>query len=308
MAVITTPTLFIESTPFSFEASKNIYDLIALSDGSFIECSKDTAKRWLLSTTTTTSNNDTKTLDCISTFRGHTSAVWRAVEKDSNTLITLSFDHTLKEWNIRTCECVSSVDLSAFFPIDNLIMTKDKSKLLCVSGGCFYLRRASDLSLITTFRIHQSSAMCCCELEDGSFVSCASDYTFEMIRWDVEGIVLHTFYGHSESILDVIELEHDIIVGASFNHILIMWKVSTGECLRTLNQHHMSVPQLIKLSNNKFVSWDRSSTMRVWNHKGDCIETVPTEYDVYRMMRVDNYIVTMASSDSEDCFTFRRLR
>jgi len=58
----TTSTLFIESTPTSFEVLKElVFAIVALSDGTFVSCGSSdyTVKRWLISTTTTTTTTST---------------------------------------------------------------------------------------------------------------------------------------------------------------------------------------------------------------------------------------------------------
>ena len=62
--------------------------LVELHDGSFVSCSSDkTAKRWL------TKNNE---LQILGIYKGHSEYVWCVIEKDDNTLLTGSFDQTMK--------------------------------------------------------------------------------------------------------------------------------------------------------------------------------------------------------------------
>jgi len=122
------PTLFIESARyfFAFEPPIRPYNLIALSDGSFVTCSfHGPFKRWLVSTT----DENTMTLECIGTF-GERVRAERVVEIDNNTLV--SSDHeeeTMQVWNIKTCKCLSSIVMSSRVLV--LMMTKDKTTLLC---------------------------------------------------------------------------------------------------------------------------------------------------------------------------------
>src|SRR5207245_2793411 len=118
-----------------------------------------------------------------------------------------------------------------------LLKTKEKSRFVCGLGnGTVELRRVSDLGVLSSFKIHRESEAVesICELEDGSFVSAAEN---TMKRWDDKGRVLQTFFGHSHSIYRVIELNRDVIVSASKDTTVRMWRVSTGECLRTLTLH-----------------------------------------------------------------------
>jgi len=241
----------------------------------------------------TTATNENKKVECVGVFKGHTSTGLRVVEKDDNTLVSVS-GTTMKEWNIRTCECLKTIELPSL--ACTLILTKDKSKLLCeLEDVGFELRRATDLSLISTFETHQRSVDCC-ELEDGSFVSVGH----KMMRWDLEGKLLQTFSGQSKPKLieRVIELNNDIIMSVIFEDTMKIWRVSTGECLRTLDCCGGNVTQLVKLSRNKFFSWGRDSRLRVWNDEGDCIETIPTMKGLRNITRVGDYIVATRSSSS----------
>jgi len=245
------------------------------------------------------------TLELIGTFRGHTAVVLDVVETNDNTLITSAFDHTLKEWDIRTCQCLRTIQTKINAWV--MVITKDKSKLLCgPRNGSIEIWRTDDLALVTTFSIHSRQPVSCfCELEDGSFVSCAAE---KMKRWHENGRVLQTFSGHPNGINRVIELNRDVIVSASGGNELKMWNVSTGECLRSLNQHHRGIitSRLMKLSRNKFVSWESDGSLRVWSNEGDCIETIPTGETITAIARVGNHIVTTKYPASG--FSIRRLR
>jgi len=237
-------------------------------------------------------------LELVGTYRGHTSVVLSAVEKRDNTLITSAFDSTLKVWDIRTCECLRTINIGRG-SVRNMAITKDESKVLCgLSNGFVELRRASDLGhIICRIDIHDRRPInWCCELEDGSFVSCAH---MTMKRWKDDGKVIQTFHRHSHSITRVIELDNDTLVTTSGGEEVKFWKASTGECLRTLNhEHHISSNRLMKLSRNKFVTRGSDRTIRVWNNEGRCIEVIPTGEAISPMARVGNHVVTTTFTGS----------
>jgi len=277
--------------------------IVVLSDGSFVSCGiGPIVKRWSISTTNDIDN--TITLEHIGTFRGHTAFVLYVVESNDNTLITSACDHTLKEWDIRTYQCLRTIqtEIDAWI----MVITKDKSKLLCgLRTGNIEIWRTDDLVLVSTFSIHRGHTVSCfCELEDGSFVTSAAEM---MERWNENGRVLQTFSGHRNGINRVIELNRDVIVSAAGNE-LKMWNVSTGECLRILLQHHREViaSRLMKLSRNKFVSWGSDGSLRVWSNEGYLIETIPTGETITAIARVGNHIVTTRYPVSG--FSIRRLR
>jgi len=199
----------------------------------------------------------------------------------------------MKEWNIRTGECLRSIVQTSVARTLNI--TKSKSKLVCcLESGIVEFRRAVDLGLINSFRRHEfEECCCCCELEDGSFVSGG---TAKILRWDEEGRLLQTFTGHDEytSIFTmIIELSSGVIVSivsCSEDVTLKIWDVSTGLCLRTLDIHGDAI--LVKLSRDRFLSWGHEGTLRVWNERGDCNETIRVDGNSIATARVGNHIVT----------------
>ena len=91
----------------------------------------------------------------------------------------------------------------------------------------------------------------------------------------------------------MIELNRDVIVSASDDTTVKMWKVSTGECLRTLTLHSDSVFGLEKVKDGVFASGSLDRRIVVWDEKGDCIETHESKSKIEAMTRLrDGSIVT----------------
>jgi len=229
-------------------------------------------------------------------------------KKDSNTrtLVTVSRDRILKEWNINTYECLSTFSVSSI-PYSQMKPMRDGRKTTLIWGtddGELEIRRLSDFSVITSLpspdKPKNYNILCICELEDGSFVSGAYGRLWRCkVEAESESIqVIQDFRGHSDWIIQVIELKRDVIVSASFDRTLRIWKVSTGECLHRLTLHTKGIYGLVKLSEDKFVSVSADSTMRVWDDSGRCIETITTEHCILRMTRVNDLLITLDSTNS----------
>jgi len=175
-------------------------------------------------------------------------------------------------------------------------MLKSKKSLVCgLYNGTVEIRRVSDLELLSSFLLEHHACyaiLCVCELEDGSFVSGSADQTLK--NWDGTGKRLHTFIGHSKGVNRVIELKRDVIVSASNDSTVKIWRVSTGECLKTLTIHSSSVYGLEKVKNGMFVSGSQSpGLMVVWDGNGVCIETHRSEHLIRAMTKLrDGSIVT----------------
>jgi len=300
--------MFIESTPCisvdSPHDGSEVTSLVELSHGFFASCSDFTVKRWLISTDA--NNNKVKTVQHVNSCIGHNLTVRGAIEKDDTTLITGSHDAKLKQWDLTTktatmymttlaCQCAKSVKVIS--DVFCLIKTKCKTRFVCgLLDGSIQIRRISDLSVITTFRLHDNTVTCMCELDDGTFVTGSADNT--MKRWNDQKETLQSFSKHPEVVMTVMKLNRDVIVSTSCNTVYI-WAVSTGECLHTLTLHTELVFGLVKLSIDMFVtgSWDK--TLRVWSDSGVCVETIESEHEIMAMARVGDVIVTSNANTME---------
>jgi len=282
-------------SPFERPHAGSASELVALSDGTFLSCYADEAKRWLRT------NN---ALVPVGTYSCGGSLVDCACEIDEETIVTSSRDCRLKVWNVASCECLNAVEVNV--PAWSLLVTtkrnsKDQDKgvestLLCGHWtGYVEKRRLSDLSLLSTYRIHAGGVLCMLELEDGTIVTGSGDATVR--RWNCEtGNTLQTFVGHIRSIVRVIELgsldenNRDVIVSASDDDTVRMWKISTGESLRILSKSGMS--GLISLKRGCFLSASLH-TVVLRNQKGDKIATYNLAESIATMTKLrDGSIVT----------------
>jgi len=316
-------TMIVESSPFGSRCSPHdgvVDGLVALGDGSFVSCSRDnTAKRWLVVEDKRNNNNnnndssngnngdydnDNGGIRLIGTYIGHTLRVSGVIEKDENTLITGSRDYSLKEWNKTTCECLTSVLTND--AIWSLAKTKDNTRIVCgLFCGKVELRKIDDLSLIHSFDVHSHTVFCICELTltDGSFVSGSGGY-WKMVHWDEKGTLTRTFDGHVREIVRIIELSPNLIVSASIDQTLKIWRVSTGECLYTMNlpptsEHALLSCGLVRLSAKHFVSGEREGEITVWNARGDSIQTIQTTHPITTMAIFRDTIATASDSRLE---------
>jgi len=232
-------------------------------------------------TATTKGKTRTSNVQLLGTYIGHKYAVICAVENDDYTIVTGSEDDTFKMRNKTTCECLHTVSL--YSTALSLLERKNGLALICgLAVGVVEVRRMTDLIRISTIKLG-GSIQDICELEDGTLIAAAKK---KLQRWDMMGTMLQTFKGHSKVITKVIELKKDVIVSASIDKSVKMWRVSTGECLHTLTQHKSNVYGLVRLKDGYFASGSRDQTIRVWDENGNCITTYQTECVVAAMTRL----------------------
>jgi len=228
------------------------------------------------------------------------------VERDSNTIITGSFDGTLKEWNKVSCECLGTHLETAPLAFRNMVKTRNGFSIVYGTwSGDVHFRRVSDLKVTLSFQLKGTSIDGVVELGDGSFLSRTSQ---ELLIWNDRGEVLHTFTidnnlvnsNDKELLYDAIELTSDLIVISSssvlYSRKLSVWRVSTSE-VSTVGYHEHPVGAMVKLSKDRFASVGFYGQVKVWSVKrGKCIETYDNLLFANAVARLKNGSVVFAGS------------
>jgi len=233
------------------------------------------------------------------------------VERSGETLVTGSYDSTLKLWNTTSCECLRTM----LMPSRVYCMLKQRhnsngdsssynhskeSFFVCgMENGAIQQRRLSDFSVTFSFYVHYHPVESICELEDGSLVSASHDET--LVRWTVTNgsgsgngtfKVIQRFLGHARWVLKVIRCKRGLIASTSTDRWLKIWKDSNGECTHEWYLD-AETQALIRVKDGIFVSSSGDMKLRVWSAVGECIQTITTEYQVTALTRLrDGSLVT----------------
>ena len=249
----------------------------------FVSCSDDkTAKRWMR-----TINNDNNLLQLLGTYRR--TQRWRFVCDGERRQHSPHWITSIKHWRFGT-KPLASVSTLFRWVLRFVVCWKRKTTLVLfvgwTSGGRVEMRRVSDLGVLSSFKIHEGheSVVSICELEDGSFVS--ADWV-TMKRWDEKGTVLQTFSGHSNAYQQSDRVEQRRHRECINRQTVKMWKVSTGECLRTLTDSFYDAKCVWtgKGEGRCVCKWVLMDKIVVWDEKGECIETHQSASDDWTQWR-----------------------
>jgi len=282
-------------TLWDYKNFKDIRSLVALSDGSFLSSICDgTLYRW-----STDNNNydnsdydDNSGLRIVGTYEGHDRQVMEIVEVDEDTIVT-GAGCALKVWNKTTCECLLTITQNT--DVYRLLKTRDGSTLVYKLGNCtIVLRRLSDFQVINTFQFNVFSvASLYCGLEDGTFIL-GDDARLQ--HWDPSLPAIVRTFAVTCWVWRVIELRRDIIVTLTTDEQLNIWRVSTGECLHSLNQSRVNLGGLVQLTEGHFATTTTTKTNKtidLWDEDGNNYETFHTEKTVRLMAKLaDGSIIT----------------
>jgi F-box and WD-40 domain protein CDC4 len=170
--------------------------------------------------------------DCpyfIRVLAGHTHSV-RAIAAHQDTLVSGSYDHSVRVWKISTGETLHSLRGHGQ-KVYSVVL--DHVRRRCISGSMDNTVKIWSLDTganLYTLEGH-TSLVGLLDLRDGRLVSAAADSTLRI--WDPEnGQCKNTLTAHTGAITC---FQHDSIkVISGSDRTLKMWNVQTGECLKDL--------------------------------------------------------------------------
>lgn len=162
-------------------------------------------------------------------LQGHASSV-RALSGHGNTVVSGSYDSTVRVWNIDTGECRWVLTGHAQRVYSAVL---DYKRNRCISGSMDWFVKVWSLetgTLLYTLEGH-TSLVGLLDLNRTTLVSAAADSTLRV--WDPDnGRSLHKLEGHVGAITCFQHDEHKVISGSE--HTLKLWNIRTGKLVQDL--------------------------------------------------------------------------
>ncbi|KAM5437844.1 SCF ubiquitin ligase complex subunit cdc4 [Microsporum canis] len=160
---------------------------------------------------------------------GHTHSV-RAIAAHGDTLVSGSYDCTVRVWKISTGEAVHCLQGHSF-KVYSVVLDHQRNR--CISGSMDHMVKIWSLdtgAVLYNLEGH-TSLVGLLDLNAGRLVSAAADYTLRI--WDPEnGQCKNTLTAHTNAITCFQHDSQKVISGS--DRTLKMWNVRTGECLKDL--------------------------------------------------------------------------
>ncbi|KAI5966660.1 sconB [Candida theae] len=132
-------------------------------------------------------------------------------------------------------------------------------------------------------------------------------------NWRKGAYKLKSFIGHQDGIT-CLQFNRKYLMTGSYDSTIKIWKIETGECVKTLSGHTKGVRSLV-FDNQKLITGGLDSTIKVWNyHTGQCIATYRGHDDAVVSVDFSNKSIVSGSADStvrvwhvdsRTCYTLR---
>ena len=179
--------------------------------------------------------------------KGHSSCITSiAYVSTSNTILSGSFDRTIKEWSVITGQCIQTfygheliVNSIAVAPDERTFISGSRDSTIKewdrITGKC-----------VRTYAEHKGDILSVAYAPDGkSFISGAEDESIK--EWDiVTGNCIRTYKGHRNGVYTVVySPDAKTILSGGVDGQVKEWDRNTGECIRSYGIWHGTVNRIV---------------------------------------------------------------
>ncbi|CAG8621046.1 8724_t:CDS:2 [Ambispora gerdemannii] len=166
------------------------------------------------------------------TLKSHTDYIMCLQFDDSNTLITGSYDSTVRVWNIETGEMVRV--LSGHRRCVRALQFDDAKLITCSMDRTLKLWNYHTGQLVRTLEGH-TSGINCLQFDDHILVSGSVDAVIKV--WNVQTGECFTLTGHCEMINKVAIYQQTLLFSCSDDTTIRVWNLKTRSCISKLEGH-----------------------------------------------------------------------
>jgi WD40 repeat protein len=208
---------------------------------------------------------------CIAVLEGHEGPVAGVLERPDGSLVSWSFDFTLRLWSNK---CDPLKVLEGHTHIINGALERRDGTLVSWSGDTTLRIWSGEGDLLNVLEGHIESVRSVIERRDGSLVSW-SDYDSALRLWSPEGEALKVFDGHTGDVKGVLERRDGTLVSwAEDDNSMILW---SNECdpLRVLDGHTAELNGILERADGILISWSKDMTLRLWSSEGESLRILP---------------------------------
>lgn len=202
---------------------------------------------------------------CIDRLRAHTGAVSAcALTRDGRRVVSASQDRSLKLWDLSAFGSVPQEIHDA--PIIACAMTPDESRAVSASEDS--VLKVWDLATgkrRVNLEGHKAWVTACALSTNGlRVVSGALDGNLRI--WNVSsGVCLESVQGHKDRVISCAILPRDLIITASHDGMIKIWKLVDLELVRMLGQHDALECFTVRADGLYALSVSREGTAKLWN-------------------------------------------
>jgi small GTP-binding protein len=200
-------------------------------------------------------------------LKGHASTVWGVtVTPDGRTVVSCSYDKTLRVWDIETGQCRATFEGHTSFVRGVAVTPDGKTVISCSDDKTLKVWDIETGQCRATFEGHTFEVNDVAVTPDGKTIVSGS-WDLTLMVWDLEtGQCRATLEGHTNTVWSVaVTPDGKTVVSSSYDRTLKVWDLETGQCRATFEGHTDAVYGVAITPDGKtVVSGSGDNTLRVW--------------------------------------------
>jgi WD40 repeat protein len=227
---------------------------------------------------------DTLTWTSIQRYTNHTNWVRSLDQIDNDTMVSGSYDQTIRIWRISTGETLKIINVNAWVYVVRVFSIELKQIVCGKSGSSNNLQiyNYSTGDLIRTLIGHSSSVLSIEILSEQFMASGGNDKS--VIIWDLFSYsIKYNLTGHTNWVRCIKRLSSQLIASGDYNGLIILWNWLTGERIFNLTGHtnRLELNSLDLYDEQTLISGSYDRTVKFWNiTNGELIKSLTVDIQI----------------------------
>ncbi len=211
---------------------------------------------------------DTLTWTSIRKYKNHTNWVLSLDQIDNDTMVSGSWDNTIRIWKISTGETLKIINVNAAVTVVRVFSIEHK-QIVCGKTSAsdniqIYNYGTGDLTRTLNGHTGPVNSV---EMLSEQFMASGSDDQ-KVIIWDLSSYsIKYTLTGHTSQVYSIKRLSPNLIASGHYNGKIIVWNWLTGGRIFNLTGHTdiLEFNSLDLYDEQTLISGSRDQTVKLWN-------------------------------------------
>ena len=210
---------------------------------------------------------------------GHTKKITSLILLTDNKLVSGSEDKTIKIWDIKNRQCISTIT-GNYESIQSLLKLNDNT-IVAGSHDTIRVFNADNKKELYSLIGHEKSICTLIKLSEDKIISGSYDNLIKV--WDLKHQICDfSLYGHDTTVFVVLLLQDGRLASGSGSRekALKIWDLDNKRCDCTLVGHKREIKCMIQMKNGWLVTGSVDKTIKIWNIKKKCcLQTLVSHFD-----------------------------
>ena len=234
---------------------------------------------------------------------GHTKIITSLILLTENKLVSGSEDKTIKIWDIKNRQCLSTIT-GNYESIQSLLKLNDNT----IAAGSYDTIRVfntDNKKELYSLIGHEKSICTMIKLNEDKIISGSFDNTIKI--WDLKNKICdYSLFGHDTTVFVVLLLQDGRLASGSGSRdkALKIWDLDNKRCDWTLVGHKREIKCMIQMKNGWLVTGSVDKTIKIWNIKKKCcLQTLVSHFEAVNSLCIlDNDRFISGGKDQDIIF------